>query len=195
MLVHMCVCLYPIEKTMRKQWRGRDVLFGSRIGLQDSDTYGCVGFLVKSNVTSAVPITGFLTAAHTVIKELKQVYDKNSMLSEYKQKTHCMMAKEAQVVVQYTCSKFTTPEPVGEVVEAFFGNYNPPGSDCAFGMDVAFVKSFNPYMGGKSVLLLFIGRIFYTCEISHSKPCIMVDDFRKIIVMTYYCQHMFSILP
>uniref|UniRef100_K1Q8H0 Uncharacterized protein n=1 Tax=Magallana gigas TaxID=29159 RepID=K1Q8H0_MAGGI len=58
-----------------------------------------------------------------------------------------MMAKEPQVVVKYTDSKFTTPEPVGEVVEAFCGNYKPPGSDRAFGMDAAFVKSFNPYMG------------------------------------------------
>nr|XP_034322044.1 uncharacterized protein LOC105340271 isoform X2 [Crassostrea gigas] len=122
-------------------------LFGSRIGLQGTNTYGCVGFLVKSNVDSTVPVTGFLTTAHSVIKEYEELYDANCMLSEYKQKPHCMMAKEPQVVVQYTDLKFTTPEPVGEVVEAFCGNYVPPGSDCVFGMDAAFVKSFNPYMG------------------------------------------------
>nr|XP_034322043.1 uncharacterized protein LOC105340271 isoform X1 [Crassostrea gigas] len=139
---------YPCDKNnIISQWRGKDVLFGSRIGLQGTNTYGCVGFLVKSNVDSTVPVTGFLTTAHSVIKEYEELYDANCMLSEYKQKPHCMMAKEPQVVVQYTDLKFTTPEPVGEVVEAFCGNYVPPGSDCVFGMDAAFVKSFNPYMG------------------------------------------------
>lgn len=71
-----------------------------------------------------------------------------------------MMAKEAQVVYQYTPSTINTPEPVGEVVEWFYGNYKPPGSYYAFGMDVAFVKSFKPYMGGKYVLSLMIGRMF-----------------------------------
>lgn len=116
-------------------------LFGSRIGLQGTNTYGCVGFLVKSNVDSTVPVTGFLTAATVVNKEYTELYCTNCMLSEFD-----MMAKETQVV-EYTDLKFTTPEPVGEVVEAFCGNYTPPGSDCSFGMDAAFVKSFNPYMG------------------------------------------------
>lgn len=139
------MCSYLLEKNTLPL--SLEELFGSRIGLQGTNTYGCVGFLVKSNADSTVPVTGFLTTAHSVIQEYDALYFENCMLSEYKQKTHCKMAKEPQVV-QYTDLDFTTLEPVGEVVEAFFGNY---GGEGAFGMDAAFVKSFNPNMGGKSV--------------------------------------------
>lgn len=180
----MCVCSYLLERNtlplslgdypcdknnIISQWRGKDELFGSRIGLQDTNTYGCVGFLVKSNVDSTEPVTGFLTTAHSVIKEYEELYDANCMLSEYKQKPYCMIAKEPRVVFQYTNSIFNTPEPVGEVVEAFCGNYKPPGSDRAFGMDAAFVKSFIPYFGGTFFTII---TIFYTCGINHSNTFI-----------------------
>lgn len=133
------------KNSIISQWRWKNTLVGSRIGLQGTNTYGCVGFLVKSNADSTVPVTGFLTTATAVNKEYNVLYDENIMLSEFKRKTHFLMDKEAEVIVQYTSSNIDTP--VGEVVESFIGNYKPLGSECAFGMDAAFVKSFNPYMG------------------------------------------------
>ena len=104
------MCSYLLEKNTLPL--SLEELFGSRIGLQGTNTYGCVGFLVKSNVDSTVPVTGFLTTAHRVIKEYEELYDANCMLSEYKQKQK-LSSPETEIPIDFliNCKTLSSVRP------------------------------------------------------------------------------------
>lgn len=93
---------------------------GSSIGTPYDGKCGSIGFFAKSNVTSDIPTSGFLTAAHVAITELDRLYDEKALLTKCKSRKHCEFAKERHFIIQpaWSCSDSCTP--IGEVVESFW---------------------------------------------------------------------------
>lgn len=108
---------------------------GCCIGITNS--YGSVGFLVEFRNHSKC---GFLTASHVVVPGFKAFYRPTIRLPN----TSSSRNKEPVVHIINSALEHTN---VGEVVEAFFGNY-----DSKEGVDLALVKSETLRQGG----MLFI---------------------------------------
>lgn len=104
---------------------------GCCIGITDS--YGSVGFLVEFRNHSTC---GFLTASHVVVQGFKEFYRPNISLP------NISSSRNKEPVVHITNSALEHTN-VGEVVEAFFGNY-----DSKEGVDLALVKSETLRQGG-----------------------------------------------
>lgn len=120
-------------------------LLGSSIGIPFSQVRGSVGFLVKSNIPLQVPVTGFLTAAHVVFNDIDSLYKEKALLSKCRHNKLCTFAQESHLIVKPAWIESAECEPIGEVVESFFGNYKPDGDDsAAFGIDAAFIKTYPP---------------------------------------------------
>lgn len=110
---------------------------GCSIGITTSNVFGSAGFLAKSNKTNR---TGFLTAAHVVIRKLEKLYLANAFLSE------CNDGDESNVVAHPSeCHAGAQSKSIGEVIESYCGNYQSAG------MDAAFVANYNPTARGKFV--------------------------------------------
>lgn len=93
--------------------------------------------MAKSNKTNR---TGFLTAAHVVIRKLEKLYLANAFLSE------CNDGDESNVVAHPSeCHAGAQSKSIGEVIESYCGNYQSAG------MDAAFVANYNPTARGKFV--------------------------------------------
>lgn len=125
-------------------------------------SWGSVGFFVKSNVPSLIPVSGFLTAAHVAIKELDKLHDEKALLSECKQRKRCEFAKQTHFIVQPAWPHSDGGKPVGEVVESFCGNYKPYGEgkyNPSFGMDAAFIKTYPPMPEGKQIQNIYFSEI------------------------------------
>lgn len=115
---------------------------GSSIGIPFCQDRGSVGFLAKLNNPLRIPVTGFLTAAHVVFDDLDSLYKEKAVL--------CNFAQESHQIVQPAWIDSPDSEPIGEVVESFFGNYKPDGDEYpAFGIDAAFIKTYSPKKEGK----------------------------------------------
>lgn len=108
---------------------------GCCIGITDS--YGSVGFLVEFRNQLKC---GFLTASHVVVQGFKDFYRPNIRLPN----TSSSRNKEPVVHVINSAFEHTN---VGEVVEAFLGNY-----DSKEGVDLALVKSETLRQGDKEIL-------------------------------------------
>lgn len=143
---------YPCDIRENIIMFGEGPSIGSSIGIPYNGSWGSVGFLVKSNVPSLIPVSGFLTAAHVAIKELDKLHDEKALLSECKQRTRCEFAKQTHFIVQPAWPQSDSGKLVGEVVESFCGNYKPCGEgkyNPSFGMDAAFIKTYPPMPEGK----------------------------------------------
>lgn len=133
---------------------------GMRIRNVVKASFGTVGFLVKSNGHSTSPVSGFLTSASAVVEDCDSLYNENCLLTELI-KNHRTIAQNSYIIIQQSLSLSDSGEKVGEVVESFFGNYKPIGSDTPFGMDAAFVKTFLPNNEGNYVdLSIFNNGLF-----------------------------------
>lgn len=121
---------------------------GSSIGTPYDGKCGSIGFFAKSNVTSDIPTSGFLTAAHVAITELDRLYDEKALLTKCKSRKHCEFAKERHFIIQpaWSCSDSCTP--IGEVVESFCGNYKSHADGKLYGMDAAFINTYPPKQDG-----------------------------------------------
>lgn len=112
---------------------------GCCIGIPHS--YGSVGFLVefRNNLTC-----GFLTASHVVVKGFKDIY-----------RAHISLPNQGSSINQKPVLHISNSTPgqtnVGEVVQAFFGNY-----EAKEGVDLAIVKSEMLRQGGMLSILIFV---------------------------------------
>lgn len=111
---------------------------GCCIGITHS--YGSVGFLVefRNNLTC-----GFLTASHVVVQGFKDIYRANISLPN-------QGSSRNQEPVVHISNSTPGQTNVGEVVEAFFGNY-----ESKEGVDLALVKSEMLRQGGMLSILIF----------------------------------------
>lgn len=144
---------YPCDIRENIIMFGGGASLGSTIGNPFNLTYGSIGFLVKSNVPSMIPDSGFLTAAHVAIKELDKLHKENALLSQCKQKFDCNFARRTHCIVQPAWPFSDSCKRIGEVVESFCGNYKPCVEDnynLSFGMDAAFINTYQPKPRGKT---------------------------------------------
>lgn len=118
---------------------------GCSIGMNTSEAFGSAGFLANSTKTDQ---TGFLTAAHVVVRKLQKLYLANALLSE------CNDGDESNVVF-HPLKFHASPQSksIGVVLESFCGNYQSAG------MDAAFVRNYNPTTRGKCVYDTKIWRV------------------------------------
>lgn len=150
---------YPCDIRENIIMFGGGASIGSSIGIPYNGSFGSVGFLVKSNVPSLIPVSGFLTAAHVAIKELDKLHDEKALLSECKQRKRCEFAKQTHFIVQPAWLQSDGGKLVGEVVESFCGNYKPYGEgkyNPSFGIDAAFIKTYPPMPEGKKFQNFFL---------------------------------------
>lgn len=122
---------------------------GCSIGMPNDIYTGSAGFIVKS--TSPKYLTGFLTAAHVSIEESLDLYEEGLLLS----KCSCDFAERKHEIIHPSWSNIKQNNVIGEVKESFIGNFD--GEDefqDKFGIDAAFVQSYQKRLGGKSYIVL-----------------------------------------
>lgn len=112
---------------------------GCSIGIPFDSCCGSTGFLYKSN--SNEDESGFLTASHVAIKNCKDLYLENKPLSD-----HLLGSQKHFIVHPSFLENNAMNNPVGEVIESFFGNYGDP----PIGLDCAVVKCDFPRQKGNS---------------------------------------------
>lgn len=111
--------------------------YGCCIGLP-SNGYGSAGFFVKT-IGSDIEASGFLTAAHVAAENLRDLYFKKTLLSEY-ETGDCR-----QEIVHPLLPNNTNGQGIGKVQESFCGNWGPD----EIGIDAAFVQNHKPKEAGK----------------------------------------------
>lgn len=121
---------------------------GCSIGIPNSNTAGSVGFLVEPKTPSDTFKCGFLTAAHVALDSFNygNLFDNQQFSSPH----------EKQYIVHPAYSDNHRSDVVGEVVEAFCGNYGSSKT----GIDLSVVKCSNCSQNGKlfSVVHVLIDR-------------------------------------
>lgn len=121
---------------------------GSSIGTPYDVKFGSIGFFAKSNVTSDIPASGFLTAAHVAITELDRLHDEKALLTKCKSRKHCEFAKERHLIIQPAWPYSDSCTPIGEVAESFCGNYKSHADGKWYGIDAAFINTYPPKQDG-----------------------------------------------
>lgn len=167
-----CIVIYCLDKsfipanenklpTELNGWpcdiRENIIMFGGETNLESNIVtpydrkYGSIGFLAKSNVYADphMRFSGFLTAAHVAIKDLDKLHNQQALLTKCKRRENCEFAKKRHIIVQPPWRYSPSCKPIGEVVESYCGNYEPPGDNISFGMDAAFINTFLPKHEGK----------------------------------------------
>lgn len=111
---------------------------GCGIGMTFSNGFGSAGFLANSTRTDE---TGFLTAAHVVVRNLEKLYVANVFLSL------CNGGDESNVIVHpsvyHANRNGLQSRCTGEVRNSYLGNYQLAG------VDAAFVRNYKPTIRGK----------------------------------------------
>lgn len=112
---------------------------GCSIGIPSDSFCGSTGFLYKSNCNEDE--SGFLTASHVAIKNCKDLYLENKPLSDH------LLGRQKHVIVHPSfLENNAINNPVGKVIESFFGNYGDP----PIGLDCAVVRCKFPSIKGNS---------------------------------------------
>lgn len=115
---------------------------GCSIGMPSDKSFGSVGFMFESEDSKEY---GFLTAAHVAIENCQQLYRGNNLLSE-----HPLRNKRHDIVHPSWTDNEYNDYIVGQVIEAFYGNYTSlPG-----GLDFAAIKT-NCKKKGICILCVF----------------------------------------
>lgn len=115
---------------------------GCSIGRPSDKGFGSVGFMFESEDSKEY---GFLTAAHVAVENCQQLYRGNNLLSE-----HPLPNKRHDIVhPSWTDNKYND-YIVGQVMEAFYGNY----ASLPEGLDFAAVKT-NCKKEGICILCVF----------------------------------------
>lgn len=119
---------------------------GCSIGIPFDNFCGSTGFLYKSNNQKDMHESGFLTATHVAIKNCRDLYLGGKLLSDHQ------LGRQKHTIVHPSYQENNASNnPVGEVIESFFGDYgNPPT-----GIDCAVVRSDFPRQKG-IILLRFV---------------------------------------
>lgn len=113
---------------------------GCSIGKASKSGSGSVGFMYES-IKSDKDKFGFLTASHVAIEECHRLHVRNTFLSD-----HPLGQNQHTIVHPSWDENAGVDNPVGEVVESFFGNYG--SSDSSEGLDFAEVKTKKKREGG-----------------------------------------------
>lgn len=115
---------------------------GCSIGRPSDKSFGSVGFMFESEDSKEY---GFLTAAHVAIENCQRLYRGNNLLSE-----HPLRNKRHDIVHPSWTDNEYNDYIVGQVMEAFYGNYTSlPG-----GLDFAAIKT-NCKKKGICILCVF----------------------------------------
>lgn len=121
---------------------------GCSIGMPNDRYTGSAGFIVKS--TEPKYLTGFLTAAHVSIEELLDLYEEGLLLSECR----CDFADRKHEIIHPSWAYLEKNNVIGEVKESFIGNYiGEDKKKDGFGIDAAFVQSYEQRLGGKGYIV------------------------------------------
>lgn len=118
---------------------------------------GSLGIFVKMNRPLNSPLNGFLTAAHVALTRHTDLFESSSLLSA----DHDL--KDGTYHINHVT---TTPQIIGTVREAIFGNLN------SVGIDAAFVE-IHDITHGKIVRCVSVGGWVceYVCFGTFSRPC------------------------